>query len=143
MANNTGTLVISPVRPQDEADDFPTAYASEILGGLHSVADTTARDAISEERRVEGMMCYVISETKNYQLQGGIENTDWVEFSAGVTELEATGTIDGSNTTFTFIEKPDYIYSDGVKYKENAGWTWDTLTATLSVPPQFSIWGEK
>ena len=61
----------------------------------------------------------------------------------GITELPATGAIDGSNTIFTFTEKPTYLLSDGVKLKENAGWTFAVLTATLSVPPQFSLWGEK
>lgn len=62
--------------------------------------------------------------------------------TGGVTELTATGTVDGANTTFTFTSKPTYVVSDGAKYKENNGWTWSGLTATLTVPPQFSIWGE-
>jgi hypothetical protein len=68
-----------------------------------------------------------------------------ISVSGSSLELEATGTINSDNTTFTFTEKPAYIFSDGAKYKENAGWTWDsgTLTATMSVPPQFSIWGER
>ena len=62
----------------------------------------------------------------------------------GLTELTATGTINGVNADFTFTEQPDYIFSDGVKYKVNAGWSWNggTLTATMSIPPSFSIWGE-
>jgi polyhydroxyalkanoate synthesis regulator phasin len=60
-----------------------------------------------------------------------------------LTELPATETPDGTNTIFTFTEKPTYILSDGVKLKENAGWTFSGLQATLTVPPQFSIWGEK
>lgn len=61
----------------------------------------------------------------------------------GLTELPATGTINGVNTQFTFTELPTYIVSDGLWYKENGGWTWNagTLTATMSVPPSFSIWG--
>ena len=60
----------------------------------------------------------------------------------GVTELTATGTVDGNNTAFTFTHKPKYIISDGGKYKENYGWTWSVLTATLSIPPVYNIWGE-
>lgn len=68
-----------------------------------------------------------------------------ISVSGGVVELTATGTINGSNTDFTFTEKPTYVVSDGAKYKENAGWTWNagTLLVTMTVPPQFSIWGEK
>lgn len=64
--------------------------------------------------------------------------------SGGVTELTATGAINSSNTTFTFISKPVYVYVDGTKYRENEGWTWNagTLTATVTKAPDFSIWGE-
>lgn len=61
--------------------------------------------------------------------------------SGGFTQLTATGTVDGSNTAFTFTQKPTYIVSDGTWYIENAGWTWNasTLTATMSVAPQTGI----
>ncbi len=62
--------------------------------------------------------------------------------ASGITELTATGAVDGNNASFTFISKPKYILNDGVKLKENAGWTFAGLTATLSVPPQYSCWGE-
>jgi len=59
-------------------------------------------------------------------------------------ELDPIETPDGSNTVFTFTQKPTYIISDGVKLRENSGWTWNVglLQATLSVPPQYSLWGE-
>lgn len=59
----------------------------------------------------------------------------------GFTELVATGTINGINTAFTFIQQPTYIVMDGGWYKVNGGWTWSNPTATLSIPPQFSIYG--
>lgn len=59
----------------------------------------------------------------------------------GFTQLPATGSINGTNATFTFTQKPAYIVSDGVWYVENAGWTWSVLTATMTVPPQTGIWG--
>jgi hypothetical protein len=63
--------------------------------------------------------------------------------ASSLNELTATGTVNGVNTQFTFTEEPTYIVSDGLWYKENAGWTWSagTLTATMSIPPSFSIWG--
>jgi hypothetical protein len=60
---------------------------------------------------------------------------------ARFTNLPATGAVDGSNTTFTFTQKPTYIVSDGAWYVENSGWTWSSLTATMSVPPQTGIFG--
>ena len=59
----------------------------------------------------------------------------------GSSELVATGAINGINTTYTYTQKPAYIYSDGVAYKENGGWTWNGLTATMTIAPQFSTWG--
>ena len=46
-------------------------------------ADLTARNAYAGTLRYEGMTCYVESEAKNYQLQGGITNSDWVKIGAG------------------------------------------------------------
>ncbi len=63
-------------------------------------------------------------------------------------ELVATGAVNGVNTSFTFISLPTYIVSDGVWYKQldansNVQWSWvgGTLTATMTVPPTFSIYG--
>lgn len=59
----------------------------------------------------------------------------------GFTKLNATGAVDGANTTFTFTSKPTYIVSDGAWYVENSGWTYSGSTATMSVPPQTGIFG--
>lgn len=50
--------------------------------------------------------------------------------------LTATGTVDDSNTAFTFISKPSIIIVNGASYQENHGWSWNsgTLTATLDNP---------
>lgn len=37
------------------------------------------RDSIPTEFRYEGLRCYVQSEEKEYQLRGGITNSDWVD----------------------------------------------------------------
>jgi hypothetical protein len=46
-----------------------------------------------------------------------------------------SGVINGSNTTFTVLNIPKYIISDGATYFESAGYTRVGLTLTLSVPP--------
>ena len=61
----------------------------------------------------------------------------------GLTVLPATGAIDGINTSFTFTEKPIYLVIDGGWYRENVGWTWSVLTATLTIPPSNDIYGLK
>lgn len=50
-----------------------------------------------------------------------------------------TGTVDGSNQSFTVTNTPVYIISDGATYFENAGYTIVGLTITLTVPPQSFI----
>lgn len=42
-------------------------------------ADTAGRNALNTNYRYEGLTVYVVSEQKNYQLKGGIENENWQE----------------------------------------------------------------
>lgn len=53
--------------------------------------------------------------------------------SAPVGILVATGTVDDSNTAFTFVSLPQIIVVNGNSYRQNHGWSWNsgTLTATL------------
>lgn len=46
------------------------------------VADIAARNAIPAGRRFQGMIVHVLSDLKNYQLQGGILDGNWVDISA-------------------------------------------------------------
>jgi hypothetical protein len=50
--------------------------------------------------------------------------------------LTATGTIDDTNTAFTFESKPQLVIVNGASYREDKGWTWTegTLTVTLDNP---------
>jgi hypothetical protein len=87
MANNIGTLIIAPVRPQADNDAYPSAFANEIKGGHHQVTSLTERDLITTDRRVLGMLCSVvtISSSNTYQLIGGIDNGNWSEFNVSNT----------------------------------------------------------
>jgi hypothetical protein len=58
------------------------------LDSRETCADLTARDAIATGVRYEGLTVYVTAEEKTYQLVGGTENSDWVEFGAGGTETD-------------------------------------------------------
>jgi len=46
-----------------------------------------------------------------------------------------TGTVNGTNRTFTVTNTPKYIVSDGVTYFENNGYTLATLTITMDFAP--------
>lgn len=59
----------------------------------------------------------------------------------GLSLLDATGTINGVNTAFTFSQQPTYIISDGVWYRVNKGWTWSDPIATMTIPPNDDIYG--
>jgi hypothetical protein len=86
---NVGTLVSSAIRPNNSLDPIASAFASEIKGGLHTVQNTTDRNAIIFERREWGMMCYSISDNLTYQLEYGLQDTNimnnnnWTPFSGG------------------------------------------------------------
>lgn len=45
------------------------------------VQDLNQRDSINMNFRFEGLQTFVISEHKNYQLIGGIQNENWVELA--------------------------------------------------------------
>ena len=87
MSLNKGILVSAAIRPNDSLDPIASAFASEIMGGLHTSQNSADRNSIIFERREWGMMCYVTNEDKTYQLRYGYANTNimsnsnWVEFS--------------------------------------------------------------
>lgn len=58
-----------------------TVNTSLPLDDRATVADVTARNAIASGRRFEGMVVYVEALGTNYQLIGGVTNSDWQEFS--------------------------------------------------------------
>lgn len=106
MSNNVGTLIISPIRPQDSADTFPSAYANELLGGHHQVADITARDAISADRLSVGMFC-TTQDTGTVYVLTSTGPAVWEEFQSG----SGSGTLFISGTED--LNTVDYIYSIG------------------------------
>jgi len=70
--NNIGSLVSSPIRPNNPDDIIATAYASEIKGGHHSVETIALRNSIISQRRELGMLCSVYNDpgfNGTYQLK--------------------------------------------------------------------------
>ena len=70
-----------PIAPTEPADTNPTHIAEYGRGGLMTVADTTARNAIPASRKTVGMLVYVTAESKYYTLTA-TPNT-WVELATG------------------------------------------------------------
>jgi len=78
MANILGINVAAPIAPYTTDDHFATHDEQYGKGGTRSVADITERDAITVERRTQGMTCYVRSTDETWRLLTGITNADWV-----------------------------------------------------------------
>jgi hypothetical protein len=82
----------------DPSDTYATHDAAYGKGGFRSVADITARNAITTERKTIGMWCKVLSDGKVYEWDG----TTW-------NEVAMSG---GSGSTSTFLLIEDR-YPDG------------------------------
>ena len=60
----------------------------------------------------------------------------WIVATGGGATVETpTGTVNGSNVTFTVTATPQYIVADGITYFEGAGYSLSTLTVTMESPP--------
>jgi len=86
MAISGTTPITAPVAPTSAGDTYASHIAEYGKGGYQSVADTTARNAITTDRRTAGMCVYCRTEGLAYILGTGLTNSDW----SGVS-LTATG----------------------------------------------------
>lgn len=118
MAQLSGTILASRIVPSDSLDTYATHDADYGRGGYRSVADIAERDSITEPRRKLGMKVFVNDIQKEYQLLGGIENTNWTEIVSGSGETFDICTLDETS----FINDTDMIVlcRDGVNKKISA-----------------------
>lgn len=79
-----GTNISDPIVPGTTADNYPTHYAKYGKGGFVSVQTLDERNNISEERKEEGMLCFVIQDPDKIFLYQWL-NGEWVKptFSSG------------------------------------------------------------
>ncbi len=101
-----GVRVTGFMAPSDTSDTYPTHDASFGKGGHREVADQTERDAITTDRRREGMTVYVAADKETWQLQGGITNADWVLVTSGVggsTDRVVFGATFATNDPFRIV----------------------------------------
>lgn len=94
MSQNIGTLITSPIRPNDSLDPIAVAFTNEAKGGHHVYATITDRNSIISARRDWGMLATVYndataSNNKTYQLSFSyssnniLDNNNWIAFSSG------------------------------------------------------------
>lgn len=72
------------IAPTDTSDTYPVIDPVYGIDGLRSVADTTARNSVPDDRRRYGMIVFTQSDGKYWKLQNSPwsgTNTDWVEFT--------------------------------------------------------------
>lgn len=73
-------------------------------------ATIAARNAIAAGTRYEGILVYVVADATNYQLVGGITNSDWVELSGSGGGGGSTPPITLTNNTVnTMTEIGEYL----------------------------------
>ena len=72
-----GVKVSNFIVPMSARDTYPTNLDIFGRGGIHSVDTTPNRDAITSERRSEGMLSFTKNNESMYALLGGITNDKW------------------------------------------------------------------
>lgn len=115
MAVITGGVAFTGfVAPTDSEDTYAVTNPLYGLGGLRTVADTTERDAITDDRREQGMLVFSLADQKHYQLEGATANANWVEFSGktasfGISGEEGTGYTLGDKEELVIQSTTDHI----------------------------------
>jgi hypothetical protein len=66
------------ISPTDNVDTYATHRDIYGKGGYRTVNNLEDLELITADRRQEGMLVYVLDESKLYQLIGGIDNANWV-----------------------------------------------------------------
>ena len=84
-----GVIVTGFIAPTDDTDVYATHDSVYGKGGFREVSTIAERDAITINRRREGMLVAVSGDTI-YQLYGGIQNTNWAPLKTGSTGGTAT-----------------------------------------------------
>jgi hypothetical protein len=106
MSQNTGTLVIAPIRVNDSGDVYPSAVASEILGGWKAVADAAALAALPVERLETGCVAFQIDTTTPYYWDGAA----WQPLAAGGASVGAlTGPVTKPNGSLATTLIDSYV----------------------------------
>ena len=72
-----GIKVSGHIRPISLIDQYPTHLDIFGKGGIHSITGILNRNAITVERRSEGMFAFTQENQTMYSLVGGIDNSNW------------------------------------------------------------------
>ena len=94
-----GVKISSFIIPMSPGDTYPTNLDIFGKGGIHSISGSVERDAITSERRSQGMFSFTQDNQSMFTLLGGVTNDKWVKL------------FDFSNDTINFNIscKPNYV----------------------------------
>lgn len=119
MSTIPGTVVGATIVPTDTADVYSTHNSTYGSGGWRTVADIAERNAIATLRRQVGMVVYVedadgFGHPAQYQLVGGITNSDWQIHTAGVSGSGTATKLTSWASTTDLSSAPAYISSGNI-----------------------------
>lgn len=80
------------IAPTDSTDTYAVTDENYNRGGYRTVNNTTERDAITTDRRKEGMLVYILSTDEYFILKSGILNANWTAWAAPASGGGGTGT---------------------------------------------------
>lgn len=125
MSQNKGTLITSPIRPNDSLDQIATAFGNEIKGGHHVYATKSEMDDIIFERRDWGMLVTIYNDGVNnntYQLKYGYDDVDitnnlnWVIYTPGNSSINS----EWVDSIIDILVTPPVTPSDSDRYLVSA-----------------------
>ena len=76
-----GIKVSGHIRPISLIDQYPTHLDNLGKGGIHSITSILNRNAITVERRSEGMFAFTQDNQTMYSLVGGIDNSPYAKLA--------------------------------------------------------------
>jgi hypothetical protein len=101
------------VAPSDSGDTYAVTDDTYHRGGFRPVANTAARDAITEDRRKVGMLVYSIADDKYYRCTVATSPPTWVEASMGGSALrEGVGELVDAARTVLPADNRLFLESD-------------------------------
>lgn len=87
------------IAPTDSTDTYAVTDETYNRGGYRTVADLTARNAITADRRKEGMLVRVAASGDTYVLVGGITDANWTLFTLTASQsLQILSIVEGATT---------------------------------------------
>lgn len=125
MSQNKGTLITSPIRPNDSLDQIATAFGNEVKGGHHVYATKSEMDDIIFERRDWGMIVTIYNDGVNnntYQLKYGYDDVDitnnlnWVIYAPGNSSINS----EWVDSIIDILVTPPVTPSDSDRYLVSA-----------------------